>query len=295
MTEQSHPTASADPTADPGQVIAFQGVPGAYSHLACREAYPDLSPVSCESFEDAFAMVKEGRAGLGMIPIENSVAGRVADIHHLLPDSGLHIIGEHFQRVRHQLLAVPGTKIEDLKVVHSHQQALSQCRQMTRDLGLETMVHADTAGAAKEVAERGDPAHGAIASSLAGETYGLATLRSHLEDVIGNTTRFVVMAQRPSEPDPHAGPAMTTFVFQVRNVPAALYKAMGGFATNGVNMVKLESYQLGGQFTATQFYADIEGHPAQKNVERALEELQFFCTKLKLLGVYPAHPYRHES
>jgi prephenate dehydratase len=230
-----------------------------------------------------------------MIPIENSVAGRVADIHHLLPDSGLHIIGEHFHRVRHQLLAVKGATIEGLKVLHSHQQALSQCRQMTRDLGLETRVHADTAGAAMEVAERGDPTHGAIASSLAGETYDLITLRSHLEDVIGNTTRFVVLAQRPIEPDPNAGPAMTSFVFQVRNVPAALYKAMGGFATNGVNMVKLESYQIGGHFYATQFYADVEGHPAHKNVERALEELQFFSTKLKILGVYPAHPFRVES
>jgi len=291
MTEHSNPSAHIDPD----KAIAFQGVPGAYSHMACREAYPAMIPMSCPSFEDAFAMVKEGRTRLAMIPIENSVAGRVADIHHLLPDSGLHIIGEHFQPVHHQLLAVKGATIEDLKVVHSHQQALSQCRKMTRDLGLETRVHADTAGAAQEVAERGNPAHGAIASVLAGEIYGLTVLRSHFEDVIGNTTRFVVLAQRPMEPDPNAGPAMTTFVFQVRNVPAALYKAMGGFATNGVNMVKLESYQLGGQFTATQFYADVEGHPAQKNVERALEELQYFSTKLKILGVYPAHPFRGES
>jgi prephenate dehydratase len=254
-----------------------------------------MVPKPCKTFEDAFAAVNDGEARLAMIPIENSIAGRVADIHHLLPDSGLHIIAEHFQPVEYQLLAPEGADLEKIKVVHSHVQALSQCRQLIRQLGLEAVVNADTAGAARDVAERNDPLHAAISPPLAGEIYGLKVLRSRVEDVIGNTTRFVVMAQRPQEPDPNAGPCMTTFVFQVRNVPAALYKAMGGFATNGVNMTKLESYQLGGQFTATQFYADIEGHPAHKNVERALEELQFFCTKLKILGVYRANAYRAKN
>ncbi len=289
------PQTAVEPAADPDRTIAFQGVPGAYSHLACVEAYPDFAPLPCKTFEDAFAATREGSARLAMIPIENSVAGRVADIHHLLPDSGLHIVAEHFQRVRHQLLAPRGATLSGLKTVHSHVQALSQCRHLIRDLGLETRVHADTAGAAEQVAERSDPTHAAIASALAAEIYDLEVLRTHIEDVLGNTTRFVVMARRPIEPDPRDGPAMTTFLFQVRNVPAALYKALGGFATNGVNMTKLESYQIDGRFAATQFYADIEGHPADKPVERALEELQFFCTKFKILGVYQAHRFRYQE
>ncbi len=276
----------------PENTIAFQGLPGAYSHLGCREAYPDLAILPCPSFENAFEAVTEGRARLAMIPIENSLAGRVADIHHLLPASGLFIIAEHFQRVNHNLLGVPGAALSDLKAVHSHVHALGQCRKLIRELGLKPEVHADTAGAARQVAQDGDPSVAAIASGLAAETYGLEVLRSDVEDAGHNTTRFVVMAREQARPEQGGGPAMTSFVFRVRNVPAALYKAMGGFATNGVNMVKLESYQLGGSFSATQFYADIEGHPADEPVRLALEELGFFTRYVRVLGVYPANPFR---
>jgi prephenate dehydratase len=280
---------------DADQLIAFQGYPGAYSHLACREAYPDLEALPCESFEDAFDAVKSGRAHLAMIPIENSVAGRVADIHTLMPDSGLFIVAEHFQRVNHCLLAVPGAVVGDLTSVHSHIQALSQCRNLIRDLGLNAEIEADTAGSAKDIAVRADKAHAAIASDLAGEIYGLDILRRDIEDADHNTTRFVVLSRTARRPAPGDGPAMTSFVFQVRNVPSALYKAMGGFATNNVNMTKLESYQVGGSFNATQFYADVEGHADDKNVGLALEEIHFFTSKLKILGVYPAHPFRGRS
>ena len=279
----------------PENTIAFQGLPGAYSHLACREAYPDLAILPCPSFENAFEAVTEGRARLAMIPIENSLAGRVADIHHLLPASGLFIIAEHFQRVNHNLLGVPGAALSDLKAVHSHVHALGQCRKLIRELGLKPEVHADTAGAARQVAQDGDPSVAAIASDLAAETYGLEVLRSDVEDAGHNTTRFVVMAREQAQPEQGGGPAMTSFVFRVRNVPAALYKAMGGFATNGVNMVKLESYQLGGSFNATQFYADIEGHPDDRLVHLALEELEFFTDYLNILGTYPAHPFRNNT
>lgn len=278
--------------ARPENTIAFQGAPGAYSHLACREAFADMDVLPCASFEDAFEAVTAERGRLAMIPIENSVAGRVADIHTLLPDSGLFIVGEHFQRVNHCLLAVRGAAVADLKYVHSHIQALTQCRNLIRDLKLEIEVEADTAGAAHAVAERGDKAHAAIASELAGETYGLDVVRRDIEDADHNTTRFVVLSKTAKRPVAGDGPAMTSFVFQVRNVPAALYKAMGGFATNGVNMTKLESYQVGGSFNATQFYADVQGHADDKNVSLALEELHFFTSKLKILGVYPAHPFR---
>ncbi|MBM3517453.1 MAG: prephenate dehydratase [Alphaproteobacteria bacterium] len=276
----------------PTATIAFQGEPGAYSHLACRTVCPDHAVLPCQSFEDVFGAVSGGQARLGMIPVENSVAGRVADIHRLLPESGLYINGEHFQRVRHQLVAPAGATIAGLKVVHSHIHALSQCRTLIRQLGVTERVHPDTAGAAREVAARGDPGEGAIASRLAAEIYGLDILRADVEDAEHNTTRFLVMAKHPKQPDPGAGPAMTTFVFRVRNVPGALYKALGGFATNGVNMVKLESYQLGGSFSATQFYADIEGHPEHAAVQRAMEELEFFSVRIKILGVYPADPFR---
>ncbi len=278
--------------ATPENTIAFQGRPGAYSHLSCREAKPEMNPLSCNTFADAFAEVREGGAGLAMIPIENSLGGRVADVHHLLPESGLYIVGEHFHKVQHHLLAVPGAKLEELKEVRSHEQALSQCRGLIRELGLQARVVLDTAGAAHEVAELADPKVAAIASSLAGEIYGLESLRSRIEDVIGNTTRMVLLARRPSEPDPNDGPAITSLIFQVRSVPAALYKALGGFATNGVNVVKLESYITDDRFTVAQFYVELEGHAAHKNVERALEELQYFATKLKILGVYPANAYR---
>ena len=275
--------------------IAFQGQAGAYSHMACAAAYPDFAALPSETFEDAFAAVEGGSAALAMIPVENSVAGRVADIHHLLPDSGLHIIAEHFQRVRHQLLVLPGTPIAALQSVHSHGHALAQCRQLIRELDLTPTVEADTAGAAAAVAERGDPSQAAIASSLAAETYGLEVLRADIEDAEHNTTRFLVMAREPSDPDASAGRVLTSFVFRVRNIPAALYKALGGFATNGVNMLKLESYMLDGSFSATQFYSDIEGHPSETRVRLALEELGFFSRDVKILGVYLADPFREEN
>jgi prephenate dehydratase len=278
---------AADPNA-----IAFQGVPGAYSNLACRGAYPKKTPLPCESFEDMFASVRDGRAALAMVPIENSVAGRVADIHHLMPESGLHIIGEYFQRVNHQLLAPKGATIAGLKTVRSHIQALAQCRNTLRAMGLTPVTHADTAGAAAEVAAKGDRSVGAIASSLAAEIYGLEILKGDMEDAEHNTTRFVVMARDPIDPDPAKGLVVTSFVFKVRSVPAALYKALGGFATNGVNITKLESYILDGNFTVAQFYADIEGHPDQRPVKLALEELSFFSREVRILGVYPGDPFR---
>jgi prephenate dehydratase len=277
---------------DPTTLIAFQGAPGAYSDLACREVFPALTTLPCGGFEDAIAAVREGRAALAMLPVENSVAGRVADIHHLLPESGLHIIGEHFQRVNHHLLAPKGARLEGLKVVRSHVHALSQCRDLVRALGLKAVVAVDTAGAAAEVAERGDPSEAAIASKLAGEIYGLVSLKENIEDAEHNTTRFLVMAREPRPAAQGSGLVVTTFVFRVRNVPAALYKALGGFATNGINMTKLESYMVGGRFTATQFYADVEGHPEDRPLKLALEELRFFSREVHILGVYAGHAYR---
>lgn len=278
--------------AEAAGAIAFQGAHGAYSDMACRDLYPDRPTLPCESFEDTFAAVHSGEAELAMIPIENSSAGRVADIHHLLPDSGLHIIGEHFQQVEHQLLAIPGASLEGLTQVHSHVQALSQCRHLLRSRGLTPVVHPDTAGAAKEVAERGDPTQGAIASALAAQIYGLETLLPNVHDQPNNTTRFVIMAREPTDVSPDDGPVITSLIFRVRSVPAALYKAMGGFATNGVNITKLESYMVDDRFTVAQFYADIEGHPEQRLVRLALEELGFFSREVKILGVYPAAPFR---
>ncbi|HVO03102.1 MAG TPA: prephenate dehydratase [Candidatus Cybelea sp.] len=279
-------TASAD------NAIAFQGLPGAYSNLACRAAYPDMQALPCESFEDMFAAVRDGRAALAMVPIENSVAGRVADIHHLMPESGLHIIAEHFQRVNHQLMAPKGATLAGLKTVRSHVQALAQCRATLRGMGLTPVTRPDTAGSAAEVAEMGDKSVGAIASALAAEIYGLEILKGDMEDAEHNTTRFVVMAREPIDPDPAKGPVVTSFVFKVRSVPAALYKALGGFATNGVNITKLESYILDGNFTVAQFYADIDGHPDQRPVRLALEELSFFSREVRILGVYPAGAFR---
>jgi len=273
--------------------IAFQGLPGAYSELASHLAYPKMRTLPTAAFEDTFAAVRDGAARLAMIPIENSVAGRVADIHRLMPDSGLRIIAEHFLRVNHHLLASPGATLKTVRTVHSHVHALGQCGKLIAKLGLEAVVHADTAGAAAEIAAAGDPTQAAIASALAGEVYGLKSLRASVEDAEHNTTRFLVMSRRAARPKPGAHPPVTTFVFRVRNVPAALYKAMGGFATNGVNMTKLESYMLGGDFNATQFYADIEGDPRDRNVKLALEELGFFTAELHLLGTYPAAAFRH--
>jgi prephenate dehydratase len=272
--------------------IAFQGEPGANSHLAARDAYPDMEAMACPTFEDALAAVKTGKAKLAMIPIENSVAGRVADIHHLLPHSGLHIVAEHFERIRHQLLMLPGAKLSKLRTVHSHIMALGQCRKAIGDLKLRPVTEADTAGAARHVREAGDPSQAAIASKLAAEIYGLRIAKKDIEDADHNTTRFVVLASKPVKTKAPDGPVVTTFVFRVRNVPAALYKALGGFATNGVNMTKLESYQLEGSFNATMFYADIEGHPDERSVELALEELDFYTSEVTLLGTYPASPFR---
>jgi len=274
------------------QKIAFQGEPGAYSHLACAEVYPHLEAMPCATFEDAFAALTSGEAQLGMIPIENSLAGRVADIHHLLPQSSLYIVAEHFLRIRHQLMGLKGAVLDDVNSVLSHTMALGQCRDVIRDLGILPVPWADTAGAARHISESSDKTQGAIASSLAAEIYGLDVLKADIEDALHNTTRFVVLSKTPDDAEPDDGPVITSFVFKVRNVPAALYKALGGFATNGVNMIKLESYQLEGSFRATQFYADIEGHPEERNVRLALEELQFFTSELNVLGIYKSDDYR---
>jgi prephenate dehydratase len=274
--------------------IAYQGEPGANSHIACIEAYPTCEPMPCGTFEDAFQAVADGEAQLAMIPIDNSVAGRVADIHHLLPRSNLYIIGEHFLPVHHQLMIVPGTDTSAIRTVHSHVHALGQCRKVIRELGIKPVVAADTAGAARELSQSRDPSRAAIASRLAAEIYGLQIIRENIEDESHNTTRFVVLSATPQDAEPEDQPVITTFVFRVRNVPAALYKAMGGFATNGVNMTKLESYQIEGQFSATQFYADIEGHPSERNVRLAMEELEFFTSYLRVVGIYKASPHRAE-
>lgn len=277
---------------DVSKIIAFQGEYGAYSDLACRLARPEMTTLPCRTFEDAFAAVREGSAGLAMIPIENSVAGRVADIHHLLPESGLHIIGEHYQRINHHLLALPGTRLEDVTEVYSHVHALNQCRDFLKEHGITPVVAVDTAGSAKEIATSGDKTKAVIASELAGEIYGLTSLAADIEDAEHNTTRFIVMSKEAVVPHPKAGMAVTSFVFRVRNVPAALFKALGGFATNGINMTKLESYIVDGTFIAAQFYADVEGHPENRDLRLALEELEFFTNHVKILGVYPPHPYR---
>jgi len=268
--------------------IAYQGEPGANSDAACREAFPGLEPLPCPTFEDAFEAVESGLAGLAMIPVENSIAGRVADIHHLLPESGLFIVGEHFLPIHFQLMGVPGAALGQVRTVRSHVHGLGQCRKIVREHGWVAAVADDTAGAAREVAELGDPTVAALAPRLAASLYGLEILAEDVEDEHHNTTRFLVLSREPRDFPAEAGPMITTFVFRVRNVPAALYKAMGGFATNGVNMTKLESYQLGGSFSATQFYADVEGHPRDRSLTLALEELAFFSVQIRILGTYPA-------
>jgi prephenate dehydratase len=272
--------------------VAFQGEPGAYSHLACANVLPDMTPLPSATFEDAFQAVETGAAALAMIPIENSLAGRVADIHHLMPQSKLFIVGEHFQRVNHHLLALPGVVLEDLKVVRSHVHALGQCRGFIRRHGLRAEVAADTAGSARELAAGGARTSAAIASSLAGDIYGLQSLAADIEDADHNTTRFVILRREALASPAPSGPVVTSFIFEVKNVPAALYKALGGFATNGVNMVRLESYQTGGTFEATRFYADILGHPEDEAVARAMAELAFHTRAIKMLGTYPQHPFR---
>ena len=275
--------------------IAYQGEPGANSHLAVREAFPDAQANAYPTFEDALAAVKSGDAVRAMIPIENSVAGRVADIHHLLPDADLFIVAEHFLRVRHQLMAKPGASLQSIKRVMSHTQALGQCRTTLRKLGLTPVPEADTAGSARMVSEGNDMTTAAIASRLAAEIYGLSILKNDMEDDVHNTTRFVVLASEPDDAEPNNGTVVTTFIFRVRNVPAALYKALGGFATNNVNLTKLESYQQEGTFNATMFFADIEGHMEERSVQLAMQELSFFSTEVKVLGTYPASAYRKEA
>lgn len=273
--------------------IAFQGEPGAYSHQACREARPDMEAVPCATFQDVIDAVRSGEADLAMLPVENSTYGRVADIHSLMPESGLHIVDEAFVRVHINLLALPGAQLADIKTAKSHVVLLGQCRGFLREHGIRAVTTADTAGSAREVAAEHDPAQASLASELAGEIYGLNVLARHIEDQSNNTTRFLVMSRALDLNRRGTSGMMTTFVFRVRNIPAALYKAMGGFATNGVNMTKLESYMVGGSFTATQFYADIEGHPEDRNVQLALEELRYFTSSMTILGVYPADPRRH--
>jgi len=272
--------------------IAFQGEPGAYSHQACREARPDMEAMPCRTFEDAIEAVRKGDAELAMLPVENSTYGRVADIHRLLPESGLHIVDEAFVRVHINLLGIEGARLEDVKTAQSHTVLLGQCREFLREHGITPVTGADTAGSAQHIAELGDPSQAALASELAGEIYGLNVLARHIEDYSNNTTRFLIMSREMDLKRRGSAGMMTSFVFRVRNIPAALYKAMGGFATNGINMTKLESYMVDGSFQATQFYADIEGHPDDRNVQLALEELDYFTTHMTLLGVYPADPRR---
>ncbi len=274
--------------------IAFQGDYGANSDMACRDMFPALQPLPCATFEDAFNALAQGEADLAMIPIENTIAGRVADIHHLLPESHLYIVGEYFMPIHFQLMVLPGVSMGEIRSVHSHIHALGQCRNIVRANRWKAVVAGDTAGAAKLVAERGDRSMAAFAPRLASELYRLDILAENVEDTETNMTRFVVLSRDKVVPALPTGDevVVTTFVFRVRNIPAALYKVMGGFATNGVNMTKLESYQLGGRFFATQFYADIQGHPEEPGVARALEELGFFSRELNILGVYPAHPFR---
>jgi prephenate dehydratase len=275
--------------------IAYQGAPGANSHIACSNLYPEREPLALASFEDVLAAVSDNLAEYAMIPIENSVAGRVADIHHLLPTAGLYIVGEYFLPIHFQLLGVKGARIDEVRDVYSHVHALGQCRKLIRRLGVVPHISGDTAGSAREVAERQDKTKAALAPALAAEIYGLDVLAADVEDEAHNTTRFVVLSKEPRWPKLGAGPTVTTFVFRVRNVPAALYKALGGFASNGINMTKLESYMVGGEFTATQFLADVEAHPEEPALARAFEELAFFCKEFKILGVYPPHEFRLSS
>ena len=276
--------------------ISFQGDFGANSDMAARDMFPDMSPLPCQTFEDAFNAVESGDADLAMIPIENTLAGRVADIHYLMPQSRLYIVGEYFMPIRFQLMVLPGVQKSEIKTVHSHIHALGQCRKIVRSNGWKAVVAGDTAGAAKLVSETGDRSMAALAPRLAADLYGLEILEENVEDSDNNITRFVVLSPNESHATRTSADEtiVTTFVFNVRNIPAALYKALGGFATNGINMTKLESYQIGGKFVATQFFADIEGHPDDENVKRALDELKFFSEKVRILGVYKAHPMRKQ-
>ena len=274
------------------KVIAFQGEKGAYSHLACSQYYPDYEALPCASFQAAFTAVNSGKASLAMIPVENTLAGRVSDIYHLLPEGKLHIIGEEFLPIHHQLMGVPGAKLSDVRIARSHPMALGQVRKTLMKMGIAPVEDLDTAGAANKVSMREDKSIAAVASTLAAKLYGLEILASDIEDEPHNTTRFLTLSPNPLKADVSKGPWVTSFIFNVRNVPSALYKALGGFATNGLNMTKLESYMVGGSFSATQFYADVEGHPEDAGMKYALEELSFFSTKVHILGTYPAHKSR---
>ena len=274
------------------QTIAYQGEPGANSHIACDDVYPGWTSLACATFEDAFAAVQDGKAALAMIPIENSIAGRVADIHALIPGAGLHIVGEYFLPIHFQLLGLPGARLDAIRSVYSHVHALGQCRNVIRRLGLTAHVAGDTAGSARQVAEWKDPTRASLAPRLAAEIYGLDVLAENVEDAAHNTTRFVILSKTADNPPPDGAAVVTTFVFRVRNVPAALYKALGGFATNAVNMTRLESYMVEGEFTATQFLSDVDGHPDEPALARALEELRFFSREVRILGTYRAHPFR---
>jgi prephenate dehydratase len=272
--------------------VVFQGEAGSYSHAAAREALPHCEAVPAATFEDALTALRDGTVDLWLMPVENSLHGRITDIHHLLPEAPLYILGEHFHRVRHQLMAIPGASLSTITTVVSQEPALGQCRKIVREMGLKRLLWADTAGAARHVAAMQDKTLAAVASKLAAEIHHLTILKSDVEDADHNVTRFLIMSTEPEDADNDGSPVITSFIFRVRNVPAALYKALGGFATNGVNLTKLESYQLEGSFNATQFFADIDGHPEERNVQLALEELRFFTSTLKILGVYPAHPFR---
>jgi prephenate dehydratase len=286
---------SSQITLDPTNTIAFMGVEGANADLACRQLQPYMQTLPCASFDDVFEAVITGKAALGMIPIENSQAGRVAEIHNLIPRNDLHITGEFFQHIEHQLMAVKGATLATVKDVYSHPQALMQCREHLRELGVSTHTYSNTAAAAKDVAVWNDTSKAAIASPLAAELYGLTVLKEHLQDADNNTTVFIIIAREPVDPDPKKEKVITTLLYTIRNIPAALYKSLGGFATNGVNVVKLESYIPGGtKNEAAQFFLSFEGHPHEKNVQRAMEELSFYCKKVRVLGVYPAAKGRAE-
>ena len=281
-------------TSDHYKTIAFQGAHGAYSDMSCRAVFPDLETLPCDSFDQAFRAVMDGRSDLAMIPVDNTIAGRVADVHHLMPQGDLFIIGEHFQPINHMLLGLPGTKLGDVKHVHSHVHAIPQCRKFLNKLQVKSHVHADTAGAAKEIAAKGDAQHAAIASELAAEIYNLEILERDIEDQAHNVTRFLILSTEPHFPDPDEDDVITSLLFEVRNIPASLYKALGGFATNGLSMTKLESY-VDEQFQAARFFCDIEGHHESPSFQRALEELGFFAKDVKLLGTYKAHPFRGQQ
>ena len=275
--------------------IVYQGEPGAYSHLACREHFPEMEPWACQSFAQAFDRVRSGDARLAMIPVETTVAGRVSDIYHLLPKGELSIIAERYQPIHHQLLGLPGAKLEEIKVARSHPMALGQVRERLQALGIHGVADVDTAAAARKISERGDATVAAVASRIAAEEYGLEILASDIQDSETNTTRFIVLSDTAQLPDIESGPVVSSYVFRTRSVPSSLYKALGGFASNGLNLTKLESYMVGGGFKAVQFYVDVEGHPDSEPMQHALEELDFFTEDIRHLGTYPADPVRLES